>query len=509
MKKIIVLITFLITGLFIANAGTDTISAQASDQYRLFPKGSPPAEVIDYVNLMQESKDTKLAAITLQGQINSGQMSHVYLSLSDAANKHKYWMASANDELWLSWLKQKGYEVGVNLMQIADRSKDEIETVAYLASKHPIDVLYFADSMGSMDPDQTSEIISTLRQEWSGPIGIHTHDNMGQALANSLRAVEDGVAWVDGTITGMGRGPGNVITEYLAIELAEHRKVSSNITHLLSVIAKYFKPLQNKYGWGTNTYYYLAGKYGIHPSFVQEMLSDSRYDNEDLLAVIEHLREAGGKKFSVHTLESGRHFYKGEPLGDWAPSSLIKGKEVLIIGTGPSAVSHKQALENYINGYKPIVIALNTQATVNEDLIDIRAASHPVRLLADCPIHMELPQPLATPASMLPESLRGSLEGKELLDFGIAIKADTFSFNHSHCVLPSSLVIAYALAIAASGKSSRVLLAGFDGYSADDPRTTEMDKLLSGYQQTEGVPPLLAVTHSRYKIQSTSIYSMI
>lgn len=407
------------------------------------------------------------------------------------------------------WLKQKGYEVGVNLMQIADRSKDEIETVAYLASKHPIDVLYFADSMGSMDPDQTSEIISTLRQEWSGPIGIHTHDNMGQALANSLRAVEDGVAWVDGTITGMGRGPGNVKTEYLAIELAEHRKVSSNITPLLSVISKHFKPLQNKYGWGTNTYYYLAGKYGIHPSFVQEMLSDSRYDNEDLLAVIEHLREAGGKKFSVHTLESGRHFYKGEPLGDWAPSSLIKGKEVLIIGTGPSAVSHKQALENYINGYKPIVIALNTQATVNEDLIDIRAASHPVRLLADCPIHMELPQPLATPASMLPESLRGSLEGKELLDFGIAIKADTFSFNHSHCVLPSSLVIAYALAIAASGKASRVLLAGFDGYSADDPRTTEMDKLLSGYQQTEGVPPLLAVTHSRYKIQSTSIYSMI
>jgi len=120
MKKIIVLITFLITGLFIANAGTDTISAQASDQYRLFPKGSPPAEVIDYVNLMQESKDTKLAAITLQGQINSGQMSHVYLSLSDAANKHKYWMASANDELWLSWLKQKGYVRKTNKLTIEE-----------------------------------------------------------------------------------------------------------------------------------------------------------------------------------------------------------------------------------------------------------------------------------------------------------------------------------------------------------------------------------------------------
>ncbi len=134
-----------------------------------------------------------------------------------------------------AWLKEMGYEVGINLMQIADRSKDEIETIAHLASKHPIDVLYFADSMGSMDPDQTSDIISTLRQGWNGPLGIHTHDNMGQALANSLRAIADGVTWVDGTITGMGRGPGNVKTEYLAIELAAHRQVSSNITPLLSV----------------------------------------------------------------------------------------------------------------------------------------------------------------------------------------------------------------------------------------------------------------------------------
>ena len=407
------------------------------------------------------------------------------------------------------WLKEMGYEVGINLMQIADRSKDEIETVAYLASKYPIDVLYFADSMGSMDPDQTSDIISTLRRGWNGPLGIHTHDNMGQALANSMRAVADGITWVDGTIMGMGRGAGNVKTEYLAIELDEKRSVSSNITPLLSIIAKYFKPLQNQYGWGTNTYYYLAGKYGIHPSFVQEMLSDSRYDDEDLLAVIEHLRKSGGKKFSVHTLESGRHFYKGEPHGSWSPSNLIQGREVLVIGAGPSASSHRQALEDYINNSRPIVIALNTQVTIREDLIDIRAASHPVRLLADCPIHLTLPQPLATPASMLPESLRASLKGKKLLDFGISIESDTFSFNDTHCILPSSLVIAYALAIAASGKASRILLAGFDGYSADDPRTSEMDKLFSDFQKNKDAPPLLSITHTRYKLQTTSVYSML
>ena len=84
------------------------------------------------------------------------------------------------------WLKQQGYLVGINLMQIADRSKEEIETVARLASKCMPDVLYFADSFGSMEREQTAEIIATLRQGWSGPLGIHAHDNMGPALANPL-----------------------------------------------------------------------------------------------------------------------------------------------------------------------------------------------------------------------------------------------------------------------------------------------------------------------------------
>lgn len=407
------------------------------------------------------------------------------------------------------WLQDQGYLVGVNLMQIADRTSNEIETVARLATRYPPDVLYFADSLGSMDPEQTSEIIAAMRRGWAGPLGIHTHDNMGQALANTLRAIAEGVTWVDSTVTGMGRGPGNVQTEYLAIELTAHRQAPSNITPLLSVIAKYFKPMQAQHGWGTNAYYYLAGKYGIHPSYVQEMLLDLRYGGEDLLSVIDHLRQTGGKKFSVHAIETGRHFYRGVARGTWAPASLMAGKEVLVIGTGPGATRHRQALEDYISAARPFVIALNTRITVREDLIDIRAASHPVRLLEECDEHLALPQPLATPASMLPESVRISLKSKELLDFGLTVEQGTFRFDETSCVLPTALVVAYVLAIAASGKASRVLLAGFDGYSADDPRVAEMDKLLEGYQHAGDVPALVSITPSRYKLPASSVYALI
>ena len=42
---------------------------------------------------------------------------------------------------------------------------------------------------------------------------------MGNAVANTMEAINEGASWVDSTVTGMGRGPGNAQTEYLALEL--------------------------------------------------------------------------------------------------------------------------------------------------------------------------------------------------------------------------------------------------------------------------------------------------
>ncbi|MCD6003897.1 aldolase catalytic domain-containing protein [Halomonas sp. IOP_6] len=408
----------------------------------------------------------------------------------------------------VTWLKERGYKVGFNLMQVADRTEAEVKALAREAKSYPLDALYFADSMGSMNPDQAAQIIQWMRTEWKGPMGIHTHDNLGLALSNTLRAIDEGVTWVDATVTGMGRGPGNARTEELAIELAERRDKQVSMVPLMALLRKHFKPMQEHYGWGTNPYYYLAGKYGIHPTYIQEMLSDSRYDEEDVLAVIEHLRVEGGKKFSLNTLDAARHFYHGEPKGQWSPKERFAGREVLLLGTGPGVARHRLALERYIRDHKPLVLALNTQSAIKAELIDLRVACHPVRLLADCEAHTKLPQPLITPYTMLPADVRESLANKEVLDFGLNVQADSFAFAETHCTAPTSLVVAYALAVASSGGASRVLMAGFDGFRADDPRNAEMDKVLSAYATAKQAARILAVTPTRYHLDSVSIYAL-
>jgi len=70
-------------------------------------------------------------------------------------------------------------------------------------------------------------------------------------------------------------------------------------------------------------------------------------------------------------------------------------------------------------------------------------------------------------------------------------------------------VLSYALAIATSGKARQILLAGFDGYGADDPRRKEIDNVFNLYQKTKGSVDFFSITETRYEIPIKSIYGMI
>jgi 4-hydroxy 2-oxovalerate aldolase len=394
-------------------------------------------------------------------------------------------------------------------MQIADLPATSIASLAEAASASAIDILYFADSMGSLTPERTRAVVDYFRQGWQGDLGIHTHDNLGLALANTLAAADAGVEWVDSTVTGMGRGPGNVKTEDLAVEWIERRAGRpGSVIPLLGVIDNYFAPLQKTYGWGKNPYYYLAGRYGIHPTYVQAMIDDSRYGPEDILAAIEHLRVEGGKRFCADTLDSTRQFYQGPARGSWEPADAIRRREVLIVGAGPSVHRHQAAIERFIEKHEPYVIALNTDSAIAPNLIDARIACHPIRLLADCRAHVDFPQPLITPASMLPSDVRESLEGKQLYDYGLSVEPGTFSFSGTSCTVPSTLVAAYALAVATGGSARRIWLAGFDGYGPEDRRTVEMQRTVSLYESCSGALSLTSLTPTSYSIPVTSVYAL-
>ena len=71
--------------------------------------------------------------------------------------------------------------------------------------------------------------------------------------------------------------------------------------------------MKNKYKWGTNPYYYLAGQYRIHPTFIQSMLNDLKLEPAEMLSAIDNLKEGEGKNFNRNLIETGNKIYKGKP----------------------------------------------------------------------------------------------------------------------------------------------------------------------------------------------------
>jgi len=406
------------------------------------------------------------------------------------------------------FLNSQGYRIAFNLMQVSECKSNELVLLAKEAKKYPFDVLYFADSLGNMDSEKVLNVIELLRSHWKGALGIHAHDNMGLGLSNTLHGINNGITWVDSTVTGMGRGAGNVKTELLSIEISQLRGISNNMKPIMTLIESKLKPMKEKFGWGTNPFYYLSGKNSVHPSYVQEMLSDSRYNEEDIIAVIQHLSKKGGKKYSKNILEEARNYYPEKPQGNWSSVKLFKGKEVVLLGSGPGVSIHKKAIESYIKDSKPLVMALNAQSEIDNDLIDVRIACHSIRLVTDGERIARLSQPLITPVSTLPSNVLDLMSSIELLDYGMGIQNTSHVYKETHCILSSPLVISYALAVASSGKAKRLLLAGFDGYSSDDPRRLENDIIFEKHQSVASAVPILAITPTLYHIDSTSIYAL-
>ena len=79
------------------------------------------------------------------------------------------------------------------------------------------------DTNGSSLPDQVAEAAAHVVGELGGSvqIGIHTHDDSGCGVANSLAAVEQGARLVQGTMNGYGErcGNANLVTILPALQL--------------------------------------------------------------------------------------------------------------------------------------------------------------------------------------------------------------------------------------------------------------------------------------------------
>ena len=408
-------------------------------------------------------------------------------------------------------LKNKGYLVGLNLMQIGGCEHARLEALsATIAGWGNIDVLYFADSFGNMDGSKVARTVNTMRRAWTGELGIHTHNNMGAALQNTMEAHSLGVEWLDATVTGMGRGAGNTPTETLLASLAPLTdKYSASDIYELAV--RFFAPLKKHYGWGDSLLYFLGAQNDVHPSYIQSLLSSSHSGAEEIIGAIDYLsRLEGSAKYDGETLQTALSLTDNSktPEGMSDIRGLFADREVLLVGAGPSVEKYLDAIYTYIEDRKPIVVMINVHDTFDSGHVDYYCIIRNAKFLAESKKYRNINKAIVLPLHRFREDEMELLPtGAARLSYGIQVVEGEFEVKSDYCLVPNELTVGYALAAANAGGAGKISLVGFDGFDAGDPRQKEMSDLLALVHDACPGLEVQALTPTSYPVKLGSVYA--
>lgn len=87
------------------------------------------------------------------------------------------------------------------------------------AAESGADRFTVADTVGAMTPGRISDLFKTITKKSKIPLGVHCHDDLGMATANTVAAVRSGARIVDVTVNGLGERAGNASLEEVVMAL--------------------------------------------------------------------------------------------------------------------------------------------------------------------------------------------------------------------------------------------------------------------------------------------------
>lgn len=301
-----------------------------------------PIETINRIKSQLDSSIKIAIMINTKDVDDVNELEKLLLECVDKVNLIRFTVAPSNIEksiLYAKKTQELGFEVALNLMYISQNNAEELlEQVDIILESVPnIDFIYLVDSYGSCLPFEVKEKFKTIKMKHSAlQLGFHGHDNIQLAFSNSLEAIDVGVNIIDATITGMGRGAGNLSTELICSYTATQNNLEFDYTNLVDLVEK-FNELKLVYGWGNSLPYIISGFNKLPQGEVMDLISLKRFSTNKIVKIIENkihnkniiLTDKNVKDLSIAQFESNKYDFSILVGGGTSVSNHFEGLRLL------------------------------------------------------------------------------------------------------------------------------------------------------------------------------------
>ena len=217
----------------------------------------------------------------------------------------------------IAYLKTEGREVIFDAEHFFDgykNNRDYALSTVKAAESAGADKIILCDTNGGTMPPEIQDAMAKVMAFLALPVGIHTHDDCGLAVANSLVAVQSGATMVQGTINGYGERCGNAdliaVMGNLHFKMGYHCIDPEKLKHLTEV-SRYVSEVANIPPYNQRPFVgksAFAHKGGVHVSAI--MKNSAAYEHIDPEAV-------GNRRRVLVSDLSGKSniTYKAEEMG--------------------------------------------------------------------------------------------------------------------------------------------------------------------------------------------------
>ena len=390
-------------------------------------------------------------------------------------------------------IKSLGFEVAFNVMYMSNWGNDSSFLDLLDGMDKYLDYFYMVDSYGGILPDDIIEIIKLVQSKTNIPLGFHGHDNLHMSLINSITAYKYGCKIVDSTITGMGRGAGNLKTELLLTYLSSIDKIKVKQYILGNIVSK-FEEMQKDYGWGTNLPYMFSGANSLPQKEVMDWVSMNRYSFSSILNALNNQKLVVKDNIKLPIFNKQKTYDVG-----------------IILGGGNSVLKHKSAIFKFLEKNKNSCLIhagvrnISEYRDINNDqfysLVGIEGQklldqiTNQNKFSKTC-IFAPYPRKMGT---SVPSQIKNNSFELKTINF-------TDSSNDSPFVVSAQLALDLNV--------KKLYLIGFDGYDNNFDYNKfilaqENQTIINDLMKTDKVV-LKSLTKTKYKnIKQTSIYSLI